>query len=56
MSVQSTGMPFTHCVLEAERDRLIADYVQAYLQRVPLDENGWTHVQMVRLEVNAIKL
>lgn len=53
--IRTTWMPFTHCVPERERDHFIAYFVDQYLERIPLDEAGLAHVQMVRLEVNALK-
>ncbi len=53
--IRTTWMPFTHCVPERDRDRFIAHIVEQYLERIPLDDKGLAHVQMVRLEVSAIK-
>ena len=53
--IRSTGTPYTHRVPEAERDHLIDDLASAYLARYPLDSNGYSHVKMVRLEVEAVK-
>jgi len=53
--IRTTWMPFTHCVPESKRDNFIADFVETYLERVPLDQAGYAHIQMVRLEVNALK-
>jgi trans-aconitate methyltransferase len=53
--IRTTWMPITHCLPEADRERFIADFVEAYLQKIPLDVNGLAHVHMVRLEVNAVK-
>lgn len=53
--IRTTWMPFTHCVPESKRDNFIAHFVETYLERIPLDQNGLAHVRMVRLEVNALK-
>ena len=53
--IRTTWIPFTHCVPESKRDNFIANFVETYLERTPLDKNGLAHVQMVRLEVNALK-
>lgn len=53
--IRTTWMPFTHCIPGHERDNFIADFVERYLERFPLDDNGLAHVRMVRLEVNALK-
>jgi trans-aconitate 2-methyltransferase len=54
--IRTTWMPFTHCVPEPDRDRFIADFMQSYLSRHPIDSDGRTHVSMVRLEVEAEKI
>jgi len=53
--IRTAWMPFTNCVPESKRDDFINDFVDLYLQRFPLDSEGMTHVNMVRLEVDAIK-
>jgi trans-aconitate 2-methyltransferase len=53
--IRTTWMPFTQAVPEAQRDDFIAHFVEAYLDRFPLDPNGLAHVRMVRLEVQALK-
>jgi trans-aconitate 2-methyltransferase len=51
--IRTTGTDYTRCVPEEERDRFVADFVEAYLAQHPLDSNGYSHVKMVRLEVEA---
>jgi trans-aconitate 2-methyltransferase len=53
--IRTTWMPFTHCVPKGEREHFIADFVSRYLEVVPMDDQGQTHVSMVRLEVSAHK-
>ena len=53
--IRTTWMPFTKYVPEEKRDRFIAQFVDLYLANNPLDEQGLTHVSMVRLEVDAYK-
>jgi trans-aconitate 2-methyltransferase len=53
--IRTTWIPFTQCVPESNRDSFITDFVETYLARIPLDQNGLAHVRMVRLEVNALK-
>jgi trans-aconitate 2-methyltransferase len=53
--IRTTWMPFTHCIPETKRDTFIADFVETYLARIPLDQSGLAHVRMVRLEINAHK-
>jgi trans-aconitate 2-methyltransferase len=53
--IRTTWMPIVHCVPENKRDNFIADFVETYLEKIPLDQNGLARVRMVRLEVNALK-
>jgi trans-aconitate 2-methyltransferase len=53
--IRTTGTPYTHQMPEEDRDRFIDAFANAYLARYPLDSNGYSHVKMVRLEVEAIK-
>ncbi|GAP94751.1 methyltransferase domain-containing protein [Leptolyngbya sp. NIES-2104] len=50
---RTTWLPFTQAVPESDRDRFISEVTQTYLAKFPLDANGFAHVQMVRLEVEA---
>ena len=51
--LRTTWIPFTHAVPESLRDDLITTVTQTYLAQFPLDANGFAHVHMVRLEVEA---
>ena len=53
--IRTTWMPFTQYVPESERDSFITHFVETYIERIPLDQDGLAHVRMVRLEVNALK-
>lgn len=53
--IRTTWFPFTQNVPEFERDRFISEVVEHYLDRIPLDELGRSHVRMIRLEVDALK-
>lgn len=53
--IRTTWMPFTHRVPERERDDFIAHFVDNYLEKIPLDQNGLAHIRMVQLQVNALK-
>lgn len=53
--VRTTWMPYTQCIPEEHRERFISDVVSAYLAKHPLDNHGQAHVQMVRLEVEAVR-
>ncbi len=54
--IRTTWMPFTHCIPTKARDLFIDDFLSRYLELVPMDDRGYTHVAMVRLEVSAHKL
>ena len=53
--IRTTWMPYTHRVPEHERNAFVDEIVENYLKEYPLDAEGWAHVQMVRLEVEAKK-
>jgi trans-aconitate methyltransferase len=53
--IRTTWMPFTRSVPESKRGDFITHFVETYLERIPLDQNGLAHVRMVGLEVNALK-
>lgn len=54
--IRTTGLPYTQKVPEEQRDRFIDAIVTTYLEEHPVDRNGATHVQMVRLEVEAVAI
>ena len=51
--IRTTWMPYTHRLPEEHREAFILEAVDDYLREWPLDELGRSHVQMVRLEVEA---
>lgn len=53
--IRTTWLPFTQSVPETQRDDFITHFVETYLERMPLDQNGSAHIRMVRLEVSALK-
>jgi trans-aconitate 2-methyltransferase len=53
---RTTWMPYTHRVPVDLQEAFIAEFVSFYIARVPLDDQGKTHVKMIRLEVEALKL
>lgn len=53
--LRTTWHPYTRQVPEIQRETFLDELVSAYLVEHPLDEQGRTHVQMFRLEVEAIK-
>lgn len=48
-------LPYLERLPEAKRDRFIEELVASYVQDHPVDEQGCTHVRMVRLVVEAEK-
>lgn len=53
--IRTTWMPYTNRVPAEDRDRFIQDFINLYLEQIPLDADGLAHVRMVRLEVEAEK-
>jgi len=53
--IRTTWIPWTERVPEASRQRFVTEVVARYQERHPVDEEGRTHVHMVRLEVGATK-
>lgn len=53
--LRTTWMPYLERVNENERQDFLEDLVDTYLLHQPADENKIIHVQMVRLEVEAVK-
>ncbi len=53
--VRTTWLPYTHQVPEEDRELFINQLADDYLKHRPVDENGMVHVNMMRLEVDAIK-
>jgi trans-aconitate methyltransferase len=51
--IRTTWMPYTHRLPQGYREAFISEVVDDYLRERPLDELGRSHVQMVRLEVEA---
>lgn len=54
--VRTTWLPFTQRVPEPLREKFISEVVSDYIAIRPVDSNGLVHVDMVRLEVEAIRL
>lgn len=53
--ISTAWMPFTHCVPIEQREDFINQFVDRYLEAHPLDQWGYAHVMMVRLEANLLK-
>ena len=54
--IRTTWLPYTQRLPEELRERFINDFVSQYLDNNPPDQSGHTHVHMIRLEVEAVKL
>jgi trans-aconitate 2-methyltransferase len=54
--VRSTWFPYTERVPENLRENFIAEFIERYLDKNPLDEQGLAHVAMIRLEGEAVKI
>jgi trans-aconitate methyltransferase len=52
---RTTWLPHTQRVPESQREEFINEVVEEYLRHRPLDERGMAHVEMVRLEVEAVR-
>ncbi len=52
---RTTWLPYVSRVPAGLQDEFLAEVVDRYLERYPLDENGRAHVKMQRLEVEAYK-
>jgi trans-aconitate 2-methyltransferase len=53
--IRTAWMPFTHRIPIEQREDFIDHFVDKYLEAHPLDQWGYTHVAMVRLEANLVK-
>ncbi|NEP08822.1 MAG: methyltransferase domain-containing protein [Symploca sp. SIO2C1] len=53
--IRTTWLPYTQRLPEQMRENFVTELVERYLAYHPVTEDGLTHVQMVRLEVEAIK-
>ncbi len=52
---RTTWIPYTQRVPDSERSSFTTQLIDRYLDCYPVDKDGLAHVQMVRLEVEAIK-
>jgi trans-aconitate 2-methyltransferase len=53
--IRTTWLPYTQRVPKEKRDIFIAQLADDYLQHHSVDEHGRVHVNMMRLEVEAVK-
>lgn len=54
--IRTTWIPYTQRLPDEQQERFINDLVSLYLDNRPPDESGHTHVHMMRLVVEAVKL
>ena len=54
--IRTTWHPFIHCVPELEQQEFIRQAVDSYLTNHPMNPEGLVHIDVVRLEVEAMKL
>ncbi|ARV57856.1 SAM-dependent methyltransferase [Nostocales cyanobacterium HT-58-2] len=54
--IRTTWFPYTQSVPQEMREQFITEIVETYVQDYPITEDGLTHLEMVRLEVEAEKL
>lgn len=52
---RTTWLPFIERIPEESREDFVQECIGAYLDKKPLDADGKTHMQMSRLEVEAVK-
>ena len=53
--VRTTWHPYLNLVPENLKNVFVTELVDCYLEQYPVDSDGCTHVDMVRLEVEAAK-
>lgn len=53
--IRTTWLPYTQRIPEKQREAFIEELVHNYIKNYPPDKEGVIHVQMIRLEVEAIK-
>jgi trans-aconitate 2-methyltransferase len=53
--IRTTWLPYTQQVPEEKKELFISQLTDDYLRLYPADEHGMIHVNMVRLEVEALK-
>lgn len=54
--IRTTWFPYTHRVPVDRREAFIDELLDMYIAQHPLDIHGRTHVRMIRLEVEAVKI
>jgi trans-aconitate methyltransferase len=54
--IRTTWLPHIHQLPEEKRDLFISQWIDEFLKNHPVDKNEIVHVNMMRLEVEAVKL
>ncbi len=53
--IRTTWLPYTQRIPEERKEMFISQLADEYIKQQPADENGKVHVNMIRLEVEALK-
>lgn len=53
--IRTTWLPYTERIPEHLKETFISEVVDAYVKAFPLDDAGYVHIRMIRLEVEAVK-
>jgi trans-aconitate methyltransferase len=53
--IRTTWLPYTQAVPASLREEFINELVTEYMKLYPVDNNGYIHIHMNRLEVEAYK-
>ena len=54
--LRTTWFPYTNQLPVVDREKFLDDLVETYTSQYPVDSEGKTHINMVRLEVEAYAL
>ncbi len=54
--LRTTWFPYTDRVPAGQKARFVEELIDMYLAQYPVDDDGRTHVRMIRLEVEALKV
>ena len=53
--IRTTWLPYLEKIPEELKEQFISEIVERYIEKFPLDEAGFAHDRMMRLQVSAIK-
>ncbi len=53
--IRTTWLPFTQKIPDDLREAFIYEIVDTYMESHPIDDEGFVHVEAIRLEVEAEK-